>query len=50
VERDTQPNPRRTARVGYEYLVDVTGRRRRRPYAPREARETDDAFATRRRS
>ena len=45
-----RPNPRRTARVGYQYLVDVTGRRRRRPYAPREARGTDDAFATRRRS
>ena len=50
VERDTQANPRRTARVGYEYLVDVTGRRRRRQYAPREARGTDDAFASRRRS
>jgi sugar phosphate isomerase/epimerase len=49
VERDTQPNPRRTARVGYEYLVDLEGRRRRRPYSPSEVRPgDDDALAARR--
>ena len=37
VERDTQPDPARTARVGYEYLRGLTGRRRRRPASPSEA-------------
>jgi sugar phosphate isomerase/epimerase len=37
VERDTQPNPARTAAVGYEYLRDLRGRRRRRPYTTTEA-------------
>ena len=37
VERDTQVNPVRTAEVGYEYLRDLEGRRRRRPYSPAEA-------------
>lgn len=36
VERDTQVNPARTAAVGYEYLRDLRGRRRRRPYTTRE--------------
>jgi sugar phosphate isomerase/epimerase len=50
VERDTQPNAPRTARVGYEYLVDLEGRRRRRPYGPSEVRPADDASAARRRT
>lgn len=37
VERDTQPNPARTAAVGYEYLRDLRGSRRRRPYTTTEA-------------
>lgn len=37
VERDTQVNPLQTAAVGYEYLRDLEGRRRRRPYSPAEA-------------
>jgi len=37
VERDTQPDPARTARVGYEYLRGLTGRRLRRPASPAEA-------------
>jgi sugar phosphate isomerase/epimerase len=37
VERDTQPDPARTARVGYEYLRGLRGRRRRRPSGPAEA-------------
>ena len=37
VERDTQVDPARTAAVGYEYLRDLRGRRRRRPYSPEEA-------------
>jgi len=37
VERDTQVNPIRTAETGYEYLRDLEGRRRRRPYSPDEA-------------
>ena len=37
VERDSQPNPARTAAVGYEYLRDLRGRRKRRPYTPTEA-------------
>ena len=37
VERDSQPNPARTAAVGYEYLRDLRGRRRRKPYTPTEA-------------
>ena len=36
VERDTQANPAKTAAVGYEYLRDLRGRRRRRPYTPTE--------------
>jgi sugar phosphate isomerase/epimerase len=43
VERDTQVNAPRTARVGYEYLRDLTGRRRRKPYSPSEAGNDDDA-------
>ena len=39
VERDTQANPARTASVGYEYLRDLRGRRRRRPYTPDGGRE-----------
>lgn len=37
VERDTQVDPARTATVGYEYLRDLRGRRRRRPYTTTEA-------------
>jgi hypothetical protein len=37
VPGDTQPNPARTAAVGYEFLRDLRGRRRRRPYTPTEA-------------
>jgi sugar phosphate isomerase/epimerase len=37
VERDTQVDPARTARVGYEYLRDLRGARRRKPYTPTEA-------------
>ena len=37
VERDSQVNPPQTAAVGYEYLRDLEGRRRRRPYSPDEA-------------
>ena len=37
VERDTQPNPPRTAAVGYRYLRSLEGRRLRRPSGPREA-------------
>jgi len=32
VERDDQPNPARTARVGYEYRRNLRGRRRRPPH------------------
>jgi len=39
VERDTQVNPPRTARVGYEYLRELTGRRRHKPYGPRQLRD-----------
>lgn len=45
VERDTQVNPTRTAEVGYEYLRDVEGRLRRRPYSPAEAAGRAGAFA-----
>ena len=48
VERDTQPDPARTARVGYEYLRGLTGRRRRRPASPSEAERGRDADAARR--
>jgi sugar phosphate isomerase/epimerase len=48
VERDTQPDPARTARVGYEYLRGLTGRRRRRPASPSEAGGGGDADAARR--
>ena len=37
VERDTQVDPPRTAAVGYEYLRELRGRRRRRPYTTAEA-------------
>src|SRR4051794_36060696 len=37
VERDTQVDPPRTAAVGYEYLRDLRGSRRRKPYTPSEA-------------
>jgi sugar phosphate isomerase/epimerase len=37
VERDTQANPARTAAVGYEYLRDLRGARRRKPYTTTEA-------------
>jgi sugar phosphate isomerase/epimerase len=37
VERDTQVDPARTASVGYEYLRDLRGSRRRKPYTPSEA-------------
>ncbi len=37
VERDTQVNPLRTAETGYEYLRDLEGRLRRKPYSPAEA-------------
>lgn len=37
VERDDQPDPARTASVGYEYLRELKGRRRRKPYSPSEA-------------
>ena len=51
VERDTQANPRRTARVGYQYLADVEGRRRRRPHAAaRGARRGRRVRVPRRRS
>ena len=36
VERDTQVSPQRTAEVGYEYLLHLEGRRRRRPVSPAE--------------
>ena len=39
VERDTQVNPPRTARVGYEYLRDLRGVRRHKPYKPSQVRE-----------
>ncbi len=45
VERDTQPDPARTARVGYEYLRGLTGRRRRRPAGPSEATGEDERAA-----
>jgi sugar phosphate isomerase/epimerase len=37
VERDTQPDPARTAAVGYTYLRQLRGRRRRKPSGPGEA-------------
>jgi sugar phosphate isomerase/epimerase len=37
VERDTQVDPARTAATGYEYLRDLRGSRRRKPYSPSEA-------------
>jgi sugar phosphate isomerase/epimerase len=40
VERDTQANPARTASVGYEYLRELRGRRRRRPVPPTEVGAT----------
>ena len=50
VERDTQANPARTAAVGYEYLRDLRGARKRKPYTTdgsrrrrvRVAREEDE--------
>jgi sugar phosphate isomerase/epimerase len=48
VERDTQPDPARTARVGYEYLRGLRGRRRRRPSSPSEAGGRADAESARR--
>jgi sugar phosphate isomerase/epimerase len=45
VERDSQVNPTRTAGVGYEYLRDIEGRLRRRPYSPAEAAGRAGAFA-----
>src|SRR3712207_8229334 len=36
VERDTQVNPARTAAVGYTYLRNLRGRKRRRPYSRSE--------------
>jgi len=36
VERDTQPDPARTARAGSALLRDLRGRRRRRPAGPAE--------------
>jgi sugar phosphate isomerase/epimerase len=47
VERDTQADPPRTARVGYEYLVDLMGRRRRKPSSPNEVRNANSARAAR---
>jgi len=47
VERDTQVDPARTAATGYEYLRDLRGSRRRKPYTPTEAGGTASA-ATRR--
>ena len=44
VERDTQPDPARTAATGYEYLRGLRGRRKRRPYTPTEA--ASDGAAT----
>jgi sugar phosphate isomerase/epimerase len=43
VERDTQPDPERTASIGYEYLRGLRGRRRRRPYTPSEATASGSA-------
>jgi sugar phosphate isomerase/epimerase len=37
VERDSQAGPARTAAVGYEYLRDLRGARRRKPYTTTEA-------------
>ena len=37
VERDTQVNPPQTAATGYNYLRQLRGRKRRKPYSPREA-------------
>jgi sugar phosphate isomerase/epimerase len=37
VERDSQANPARTAAVGYEYLRDLRGARKRKPYTTAEA-------------
>ena len=45
VERDAQVNPARTAEVGYEYLRDIEGRLRRRPYSPAEAAGRAGSFA-----
>ena len=39
VERDTQVNPPQTARTGYEYLRDLRGVRRHKPYKPSQVRE-----------
>jgi sugar phosphate isomerase/epimerase len=36
VERDTQVNPQQTATTGYEYLLELRGRRQRRPYTTDE--------------
>jgi sugar phosphate isomerase/epimerase len=36
VERDEQVNPAQTAATGYEYLLELRGRRRRRPYTTDE--------------
>lgn len=47
VERDTQVDPPRTASVGYEYLRDLRGRRRRRPYTIAEAGNASAARAGR---
>ena len=48
VERDTQVNPPRTARVGYEYLRDLRGVRRHKPYKPSQVREDTAASRARR--
>jgi sugar phosphate isomerase/epimerase len=50
VERDTQVDPARTASVGYEYLRDLRGSRRRKPYTPTEAAGDPSATQARKRT